>query len=74
MDTLLPNEKKTFFFYGKNAIDNLENDFENEIDMRFLIDNQLYEKSILKGFHRHRFLNDTMKIIFYDRDSVRINF
>lgn len=73
IDTLQPYEKKTVIFRGKNILRNIENDYENEIDLLFYHQSKWREKGILKGFSRWRHLSYDLSIQIYNSDSITVS-
>ncbi len=72
IDTLAPKKSRTILFYGKNVNRQTENDYENEIELRFRYNKELRQKKILTEFSRWNVLPDKFNIIFHSGDSISI--
>tara|TARA_B110000090_G_C13328849_1_gene426481 strand:+ start:325 stop:1284 length:960 start_codon:yes stop_codon:yes gene_type:complete len=70
IDTLGPNEKETIIFKGRSINRKTDNDYENEIIIKYFRNNMWKEKKILKGFSRWRILPQKLKIEIYKKDSI----
>ncbi|WP_026915886.1 hypothetical protein [Christiangramia portivictoriae] len=72
IDTLAPNEKRTVIFRGKKIVRDIENDYENEIELLFYHKNKWREKGIFKGFNRWRHISNDLSIHIYNSDSISV--
>jgi hypothetical protein len=72
IDTLVPNDSSTSLFYGKNPNLKLENDYGNEVEIRFYHNKGIRERKVLKGFSRWRVLPDKLKITIHSSDSLSV--